>query len=815
MVVKKVDPNAPVAGSGIGAKALIDAPLNVEVSKSFLEYSMSVVYSRALPSVIDGLKPVQRRILYSMQEEGFSPDKNFVKCAKPVASTMGNYHPHGDSSIYMALVKLAQPFYLNVPLVEGYGNFGDVTGSGPAASRYTECKLSKESMLLLSELKEKTVAMRPNYSDDLEEPEYLPVQFPNLLVNGNFGIAVGFASNFAQHNAVEAINAAKYLLKNPNATVAQLMKYLPGPDFPTGGQIIGSDGIVSAYETGQGIIKIRGAYSINNVGRGKHEIVFTELPYGAKTETIITKIKEALAAGKLQGIADVQDLTDHTNGLKFVVEVKTGVNPNALVLELFRWTPLEESFGINNTCLVDGEPKTIGLVEILTHFLNHRLDIVTKRTLYRKDKRAARLHLVEGLLKALANIDEVIKIIRAAADAAVAQVNLMKKFKLDEVQADYILGIPLRRLTKYDSIELNDEKKRLNDELAALNKILNSEDEKKAVILTELDDVKKILNHPRRSVIIDGALAEHMEAAKEAAKTVTLDVADEATWVAVYADGSLSRHDATDLKDIKTSLRGKLNPLIDVAPARTRGRIILVTNKGKGHRVDLLHLNANGITKADNIVKLSTGEKFVSVLPVEGENQPGGVGVFFATKDGTVKITSAAWPVRSDEFDLIGLEPGDEVVNARWVDNIEGAKVAMLSSDSSLLVFPADKVRPQGLSGAGVAGMKLAAGQKVIAAAFVPAAELETTEVATFTGVSVKRSPLALYPEKGRATGGVRSHTMLKGENGLAVGAITPNPLAVNATGSRVDLPPVNRKRDASGIKLIDTITSFGVVSHG
>ncbi len=780
------------AGSGIAAKELIPAPMDVEVSKSFLEYSMSVVYSRALPSIIDGLKPVQRRILYSMYEEGFTPDKGFVKSAKPTASAMGNYHPHGDSSIYMALVKLAQPFYINVPLVEGYGNFGDVTGSGPASSRYTECRLSKDSLFLLTELKEDTVPMRPNYSDDLEEPAYLPVQFPNLLVNGNFGIAVGFASNFAQHNPGEALNAAKFLLKNPEASVAQLMKFLPGPDFPTGGHIIGKDGILSAYTTGAGIIKIRGAYTIVPEGRGKHNIVFNELPYGAKTETIITKIKEALKQGKLVGIADAEDLTDHANGLRFVVQVKAGVNPQVVVNELFRLTPLEESFGINNTCLVDGEPKTVGLVEILQSFLNHRFDVVTRRTLFRKNKRDARLHLIEGLLKALANIDEVIRIIRNASDTATAKEALIKKFKLDEIQADYILDIPLRRLTKFDQIQLNDEKAKLISELIGLNKILNEDAELRNVVGEELDVVRKQLNQPRRSVIVDGDLAEHIEAAKAVAKSIDLEVADEPCTVYLTAKGTIGRTDNLSFS----------KPVISYAVTTTRGKFIAVTNKGRAFRIDTIHVGEKESAVANSLPeRLPSGETIIAVTPVAlGEGLTGGIA--FGTKNGSVKITAPQWPVRADDFSVISLDDGDEVVSATWVDDVNMNDFVFITDDTSLLTFPASKVRPQGLSGGGMAGVKLAAGAKVISFNVIPAAEKDKALVITHTGQSIKATPLSAFPQKGRASLGVRSHKLLKGETKLVLATVSSDGALFTSDGKRVTLPKVDLRRDGSGVKV-------------
>lgn len=798
MVAKKQE---VVPGSGLGAKSLIDAPLNAEVSKSYMEYSMSVVYSRALPSVIDGLKPVQRRILFSMQEEGFTAEKNFVKSAKPVASTMGNYHPHGDSSIYNALVKLAQPFYINVPLVEGYGNFGDVTGSGPASSRYTECKLSKEATLLLSELRERTVPMRANYSDDAEEPEYLPVQFPNLLVNGQFGIAVGFASNFAQHNGTESINAAKYLLKNPNATVEQLMKYIPGPDFPTGGQIIGTDGIISAYKTGQGIIKIRGTYTIVPTGRGKHEIVFNELPYGANTPKIIEKIKESLQNGNLIGIADAQDLTDHANGLRFVIDVKAGVNPNAVVNELFRLTPLEESFGINNTCLVNGEPKVVGLIEILQAFIDHRIDVVTKRSQFLKDRKDAQVHLLNGLLLALADIDEVIRIIRNSVDIPTAHAQLKKKFKIDDVQATNILELQLRRLTKLDQIELEKRKADLLAELAELNEILSNDDKLKEVINKELDAVKKILNQPRRSVIVDGALAEHLEAAKTIASTISLEVEDEPIWVGVHTDGTLSRSNKAN------GVNGKKTPLLSVVPAHSRGKLVVITNKGNAFRFDALSISDTGFTKGSVVATLSAGEKVIGALPAGDEQQSAGIGVFLATRDGNVKITQPSWPVRSDEFTVINLNDEDELLTAKWVgESVEGSEIVLVTTDTSLLKFPADKVRPQGLSGAGVAGIKLAAGQTVLSANYLNKAEVAVAEVVTYTGMSIKRTPYHLYPAKGRATGGVRAHKFLKGEESLKVAGVFENPVIMSSGNKKVELPPVDPRRDGSGVKTIDEV---------
>lgn len=772
------------------AKEIIVTPGDEEVSKSFLEYSMSVVYSRAIPDATDGLKPVQRRVLYAMQLDGFTHDKGYVKSARPVATCMGTFHPHGDSSIYEALVKMAQDFYLNVPLVDGYGNFGDITGSGAAAARYTEARLSKASQFILQDVKEDTVDMRPNYDGETLEPVVLPVSFPVLLVNGNFGIGVGFASKFAPHNPGEAIDATKYVIKNPNATLKQVMKYLPGPDFPTGAQILGTDGIEEAYKTGQGIIRLRSTSEIKALGRGKHNIIFTDLPYGVKSEAIIKKIKEGLKAGKFQGLADVKDLTDRKNGLRLVVETKTGVNPNVLLAELYKETPLEDSFGINNTALVNGEPKVIGVMEIINIFIAHRNDVVTRRSQFRKTKRENRLHLVEGLLKALTNIDEVIRIVRAAADANVAQANLIKKFKIDEIQADYILGIPLRRLTKYDQLELKNEKKKLLEEIKELSSIIKDPEIRKALILKELDEAKKAINLDRRSVIVGGTIAEHMEAAKEVITNSAKEIADEPCYLFYNYKGGIVR---TDKEKAPAGTKA-------VVKSTNRGKFIAITNKGRGFRLESIHVgNRTGNVSGVLPEKLAKGEEVITITPVElMEGKTGGVAM--GTRKGVVKIAAPQWPVRSDEFQVIGLDADDEIVDAHWIDDVEAYDVAFISDDSSLLIYPALKVRPQGLSGSGMAGIKLGAGKKVIAFNIIPVSEKEKAAVVTVSDANRgKLTPYSLYPAKGRGTGGVRSQAFLKGEESLSYAYVGTNPIVLDKDKRSIKLPEKIAKRDASG----------------
>lgn len=774
---------------------LVEVPASEEVAKSFLEYSMSVVYSRALVNATDGFKPVARRILYAMSLENMTNDKNFVKATRPVASTMGNFHPHGDSSIFDALVKLVQPFYLNIPLIEGYGNFGDISGSGAAAPRYVECRLAKSAQWVLQEVRENTVDMRPNYDGETVEPVSLPVMFPNLLINGSFGIAVGFASKFAPHNPGEAIDACKFVLKNPDASLKQIMKYIPGPDFPTGAEILGTDGIEKAYETGSGVIRLRSRYTVQPVGRGKSEIIFTELPYGVKTETIIIKIKDALKLGKLQGLADVKDLTDRKNGLRVVVETKTGINPQALLVELFKNTPLEESFGINNTALVNGEPRVIGLKEIITIFLGYRKEIILRRTQFRIDKREARKHLVEGLLKALANIDEVIKIVRASDNATVAQEGLMKKFKLDEIQADYILGIPLRRLTKYDQVELKNELNKLVDELKELNLILNDEEVLKALMLTELDEVKKSINRPRLSTIVGGALAEHLEAAKEVASSMSLEVADEPCGVFLTPKGGIVRSSNLDAS----------KPVLSFALTSTRGKFIAITNKGRAFRLDAIHVGEREVN-ANNIIpeKLSSGEKVVALAPISLPEGAKNGGLAMGTKNGVIKVAAPQWPVRADDFTVIGLEKDDVILSARWVEDVANYDFVFIASNTNLLRFEGKTVRPQGLSGAGVAGVKLVEGSQAISFNVIAKNEAENALVITTTGKSIKATPFVLYPSKGRASQGMRSHKFLKGETELILATVSPSGSMFSKDGKIVALPKLDSRRDGSGVKVAD-----------
>jgi DNA gyrase subunit A len=515
---------------------IVDIDVAEEMRGSYLEYAYSVIYQRALPDARDGLKPVQRRILYQMNEMGLRPDRPHVKCARVVGEVMGRLHPHGDSAIYDALARMAQPWAMRLPLVDGHGNFGSLGGDDqPAAMRYTEARLTAAAMEMVASIDEDTVDFIPNYDGSETQPSVLPGGLPNLLVNGASGIAVGMATNMAPHNLGEVIAAARHLLRHPDATLDALMRFVPGPDLPTGGQIAGLDGVREAYVTGRGIFRTRATATVEQITPRRSGIVVTELPYAVGPEKVMARIKDLVQAKKLNGIADLKDLTDRNRGLRLVIEVRSGFNPDAVLAELYRLTPMEETFGINNVALVDGQPRVLGLRELLEIYVAHRLEVTRRRTEYRRRKRAERLHLVDGLLIALLNIDEVIGVIRSSDNAAAARDRLMAIFDLSEIQAQYILDTPLRRLTRFDRLELEQEQEAAREEIAALTAILESDDRLREVVGDELTEVSRKFATPRRTVLLEGT------AAVASAAAVPLEVADDPCVVLMSATGLVAR----------------------------------------------------------------------------------------------------------------------------------------------------------------------------------------------------------------------------------------------------------------------------------
>ena len=490
--------NAPKAGEFPGK--IVDIDVSSEMSDSFLEYAYSVIYSRALPDARDGLKPVHRRILHQMAEMGLRPDRGHVKSARVVGEVMGKLHPHGDGAIYDALVRMAQNFSMRLPLIDGHGNFGSLD-AGPAAMRYTEARLAPSALMMVDEVDEDTVDFGANYDGQIMEPLVLPSAFPNLLVNGATGIAVGMATNMAPHNLGEVIAATQHLIESPNATLKQLMKFIPGPDFPTGGTLIGKEGVLEAYQSGKGAFKVRAKTEIGKVTTRKQGITITELPFNIGPEKVVERISDLVRSKKIQGISDIVDLTDGQNGTRVVIEIKNGFEPEKVLENLYKLTPLEDAFSINAVALVGGKPRTLGLKELLQVFIDHRIEVVTRRSNFRKEKASSRLNLVEGLLKAIIDIDKVVKIIRGSDDANEAKASLIKTFKLSDEQATYILDMPLRRLTKMSKVELETESKSLKKEIAELTALLKSDEALRKHVSDELGEVAKKFATPRRTII--------------------------------------------------------------------------------------------------------------------------------------------------------------------------------------------------------------------------------------------------------------------------------------------------------------------------
>src|SRR3954462_11514281 len=514
---------------------VVDIDVSDEMQGSYLEYAYSVIYSRALPDARDGLKPVHRRILYRMAEMGLRPDRGHVKCARVVGDVMATLHPHGDPAIYDTLVRMAQPWSLRLPLVDGHGNFGSLGNDDPpAAYRYTECRLTAAAVAVTDGIDEGVVDLRPNYDDRELEPEVLPAEFPNLLVNGASGSAVGMATNMPPHNLVEVVSAARHLITHPKATLDDLMRFVPGPDLPTGGKIVGLDGIRDAYETGRGTFRTRAAARVENVTSRRKGIVVTELPWGVGPERVKEKIADLVRSKKLQGITAVDDYTDRSQGLRLVIEIKNGFNPEAILEQLYRLPPLEDTFGINNVALVDGQPRTMGLKELLEVYVAHRLDVVRRRSLHRRAKAEERLHLVDGLLVAIIDIDEVIAVIRTSDDTAAARERLMSVFDLDETQTNYILEMPLRRLTRFSRIELETEQAALRDTITSLTALIESDSMLRSTVSDELGDVAKKFGTPRRTVLLESAGAPSPAA-------VPLEVTDDPCWVLLSSTGLLAR----------------------------------------------------------------------------------------------------------------------------------------------------------------------------------------------------------------------------------------------------------------------------------
>ena len=800
------------------AERIDDIDVSEEMRGSFLEYAYSVIYARALPDARDGLKPVQRRILFQMQQMGLTSDRGYVKSQRVVGEVMGKLHPHGDTAIYDALVRLAQDFNLRLPLVDGHGNFGSLD-DGPAAARYTEARLAPSAALLTATLDEDTVDFVPNYDNQFMQPEVLPAAFPSLLVNGASGIAVGMATQIPPHNPGETIRAALHLLDHPDAEVEELMRIVPGPDFPEGGIIPGLDGVRQAYATGRGTFKIRAKVSVERTSARRMGLVITELPYMVGPERVIERIKDGVNSGKLKGIANVTNLTDRHHGLRLIIDVKSGFDPHQVLGLLYKHTPLEESFGINAVSLVEGQPKTLSLKEMLEVFLGHRLDVTRRQAQFQFDKKKSRLHLVEGLLLAVLDIDDVIAIIRSSENAEEARGRLMTAFDLSEIQAQHILELRLRRLTKFSKLELETEQSELLAQIDELGQLLGSPTLLKARVAADLEEVARFLASPRRTLLLD-------EAPVEAAATNagSLEIPDEPCIVVLTPDGLLARI-AGDQPPSPPNEGGDL--WTSWVATTARGTVRVVTEDGTAHAVQAETLPA--LARSDFAQSLAGAIPFADLAGVK--ESPVGVFVpepsdkrgeevpllILGTRQGVVKRVRAAQAPNRDTWPVITLEGDDRVVGTS--NGAETDFAVFITKSGQLLKFPVDSVRPQGLPAGGVAGIKLAEGDEVIffgAVNETPEASVLTVSEPTgaLPGTVPGRGKISLltqFPAKGRATMGVRAQRMLSGEGSLSIAWAGPHgPKAVGAAGTEVPLPEEPERRDASGTPLNAPVAAVG-----
>lgn len=735
-----------------------------EMRQSFIEYSMSVITARALPDVRDGLKPVHRRILYAMNESGIFPNRPHKKSAWTVGEVIGKYHPHGDYAVYDTMVRLAQWFSMRTPLVDGHGNFGNIDGDSAAAMRYTESRLAKPAMELLRDLQKDTVDWQPNYDESLSEPSVLPARFPNLLVNGCNGIAVGMATNIPPHNLGEAIEATCMLIDNPDATTDELMSVMPGPDFPTGAKIMGTNGIRDAYETGRGSLTVRAKAHVETTKTGRARLVFTEMPYQVNKGTLQEKIAQLVNEKRLEGISDLRDESNQ-KGIRLVIELKKDVIPQVVLNNLYKFTQLQTTFGVINLALVNGVPKLLTLRQMLQHYIDHQVDVVTRRTRFDLKKAKARAHILEGYLMALDHIDEVIHIIRSSQTDTEASQRLIERFGFSPEQTQAILEMRLRRLTGLSRDQIQEELDGLRKAIAYYEDLLANPEKILAVIKDEMREIERKFADKRRTEIsVQGTKELNVEDL----------IADEDMVITVTHAGYVKRTPVATYRAQKRGGKGVQGVSLkdedfveDLFVASTHDYVLFFSNKGKVYRLKVHELpigqrTARG-TAIVNLVPFSEGEHATAVITCR--TFPEDEYLMFATANGTVKKTamSAYDCTRHDGIIAINLRDGDELVNVRRVR--EGDKVILVSTDGKAIMFPESDVRPMGRDTSGVRGITLKGDAKMLG--------MEITNgngdlfVITEKGYG-KRTPVAEYPEHKRGGQGVYTITMTDKKGNLA-----------------------------------------------
>ncbi|MGI6032856.1 MAG: DNA gyrase subunit A [Coriobacteriales bacterium] len=757
--------NANLGTLDINVGKISDTDFAQEMRTSFLEYSMSVIVARALPDVRDGLKPVHRRLLYSMYDTGVTPNKPHVKSARPVGDCMGKYHPHGDAALYDAMVRLAQDFNMRVPLVDGHGNFGSIDGDSAAAMRYTEARLAKPAMELLADLEKETVDWQPNYDESLQEPKVLPARFPNLLVNGSAGIAVGMATNIPPHNLGESIDAAIAVMENPDISLDDLMKIIPGPDFPTGATIMGRSGIRDAYETGRGSITIRCKAHVEKASSGKTRIIVTEIPYQVNKQRLIEKIADLVKQKVLTEISGLNDESDR-KGMRIVIDLKRGEEPQVVLNKLYKHTQLQTGFGIINLALVDGVPHVLSLKEILSHYIDHQMDVITRRTRYDLRKAEERAHILEGYIIALDNIDEVIQIIRHSQTDDEARGKLMERFGLTEVQTNAILEMRLRRLTGLEREKIETELAELRDKIDYYKRVLSDDNLVKQIIKEEMLQIKKKYDTPRRTDISDEARDLDIEDM----------IADEDMVVTLTRSGYVKRLPVATYRQQKRGGKGmsgvklKDNDFVEqLFVASTHDFMMFFTNFGKVYRLKVHQLplgsrQARG-TAIVNLLPLEEGERVATVISTR--EFPDDEYLLFATSHGMIKKTalSAYKNGRSSGLIAINLKTGDELISVRRVK--PGMKVMMVTSAGKAIKWDESEARAMGRDTSGVKGIKVDtdAGVRVLGMEIAP--DDADLFVITEKGYG-KRTKVSEYPLQHRGGQGVSTIKLTAKKGDLA-----------------------------------------------
>jgi DNA gyrase subunit A len=745
------------------ASSVTPIDIEDELRKSFLEYSMSVIVARALPDVRDGLKPLHRRILYAMNESGLTPNRPYKKSAWTVGEVIGKYHPHGDSAVYDTMVRMAQDWVMRAPLVDGHGNFGSVDGDSAAAMRYTESRLARPAMELLRDLEKETVDFGPNYDESLKEPLVLPSRYPNLLVNGSAGIAVGMATNIPPHNLREVIDATCALIDDPEITLEELMQRIPGPDFPTGGVIMGREGIVSAYETGRGSIKIRGKAHVEQTSTGRMRIIITEIPYTVNKSKLVSKIAELVREKKLPEISDLRDESDR-KGMRVVVELKQTAIPQVVLNKLFKHTPLETGQGIIQLALVDGVPKELSLKQMLLHYVEHQRDVIVRRTRYDLRKAEERAHILEGYVVALDNIDEVIKIIRGSQDDAEAKTRLMERFGLSEAQTDAILEMRLRRLTGLERSKIEDELTELRERITWFKKVLGDESLVLQIIKDEMGEIKEKYGDKRRTEILGTARdldVEDLIAEEDMVVTITKAGYVKRLPVATYRQ---QRRGGKGISGVNLKDSDFVEQLFI---SSTHDYVLFFSTKGKVYRLKVHELpvgsrHARG-TAVVNLLPFEQDERIAAVITTR-EFSPDEF-LLFATSHGMVKKTAIQEYDRSrrDGIIAINLREGDELIAVRRVK--EGQEVMMVSALGKAIKWNEADARPMGRDTMGVRGMSLQDGDRVLGMEIVyPGSELF---VVTERGYG-KRTPVDQYPTQKRGGMGVKTIQVTEKKGPLA-----------------------------------------------